>query len=75
MKTNKKDIYGRTYTRFGYCLHLFLIVLGTVSAIMLFYCTGVCEIGSMTLIEYLKCASIWFAVLTASILIHTKVFY
>lgn len=75
MKTNKKDIYGRTYTRFGYCLHIVLTVLGVISAVMLFLYTSACENGNMTVLDYLKCTSLWFTVLTASILIHNKVFY
>ena len=74
MKTKKKDIYGRTYTRFGYCLHLVLTVLGFVSFFLMLGYTGSCELNLMPLNEYMVKASICVAVFGASVLLHNKIF-
>lgn len=74
MKTNKKDIYGRTYTRFGYCLHIALTVLGFTSFFLLLGYTGSCELETMTLTDYVKVAVPCLAVFGVSILLHNKVF-
>ena len=74
MKTKKKDIYGRTYTTFGYYLHLFLTVTGCISFFMMLGYTGSCELDLMPLGEYTVRASICLAVFGASILLHNKIF-
>ena len=74
MKTRKKDIYGRTYTRFGYCLHIVLTVLGCTSFFLMLGYTGSCELDLMPLGEYTVRASICVAVFGASILLHNKIF-
>lgn len=74
MKTKKKDIYGRTYTTFGYYLHLFLTVTGFVSFFMMLGYTGSCELDLMPLGEYTVRASICLSVFGASILLHNKIF-
>ena len=74
MKTKKKDIYGRTYTPFGYCLHLFLTVTGFVSFFLMLGYTGSCELDLMPLGEYAVKVSISLAVFGASILLHDKIF-
>lgn len=74
MKTKKKDLYGRTYTRFGYCLHIVLTVLGAVSFFLLIGYTGSCEIGEMTLHEYDMHMIPCLAVFCGSVLLHNKIF-
>ena len=74
MKTRKKDIYGRTYTRFGYCLHIVLTVLGFVSFFLMLGYTGSCELNQITLSEYTAKAVPCLAVFGASILLHNKIF-
>lgn len=74
MKNKKKDIYGRTYTRFGYCLHIVLTVLGFASFLVMLAYTGSCESGEMTISEYLKVVLPCLAVFGGSILIYNKVF-
>ena len=70
----KKDIYGRTYTKFGYCLHLVLTAVGLISFLMMLAYTSSCEIGEMTLIDYVKVAFPLLAVFGASVLLHNKIF-
>lgn len=74
MKTKKKDIYGRTYTRFGYCLHIVLTVLGFTSFFLLLGFTGNCELGYSTCTEYMARAIPCLAVFGGSTYLHNKIF-
>ena len=74
MKNKKKDIYGRTYTTFGYCLHLFLTAVGAISFLCILGYTGSCETDMMTFEECVVRTVICFAVFGASVFLHKKIF-
>lgn len=74
MKNKKKDIYGRTYTTFGYCLHIFLAVTGFVSFFLMLGYTGSCELNQITLSEYTAKVIPCLAVFCGSVLLHNKIF-
>lgn len=74
MKKKRKNIYGRTYTTFGYYLHLFLTVTGCVSFFLMLGLTGSCEQDLITLSEYIKGTAICLTVFGASILLHNEIF-
>lgn len=74
MQKKKKDIYGRTYTKFGYILHIVLVVLGFTSFMMMLGFTGSCEQNYLNCTQYAVRVVPCLAVFGASIFIHNKVF-
>lgn len=74
MKTKKKDIHGRTFTRLGYCLHIVLIVLGFISFSAILLLTKGCDANQITLEQYLIGVIPCLAVFGASVLIYAIIF-
>ena len=77
MKTKPKkhqDIYGRTYTKFGYALHTILSVAAFITFFLLLGFTGSCELGDITVHQYIMRIIPCGAVFVGCILIHNRVF-
>ena len=74
MKTKKKDIYGRTYTKRGYFFHILLTTISVVSFILMLGFTGACEMYDVPLRTYVVRVIPCIVVFMASTHIHHKVF-
>ncbi|MBR5199418.1 MAG: hypothetical protein IKW20_06270 [Bacteroidales bacterium] len=73
MKT-KKYVNGRVVTTFGYYLHVVLVVLGFASFMLALGFTGGCELGEITLREYVVRVIPCMTVMGSCVLIHQKLF-
>ena len=74
MKKKRKDINGRTYSKFGYCLHVALTALGFISFFLVLGFTGSCEHGEITVREYILRVVPSLTVMCSCILLHEKIF-
>ena len=70
----RKDIWGRTYTKFGYALHVTLTTLGIASFLLLIAFTCECDLGNITSQQWEVRALPCVTVFGASILLHNKIF-
>lgn len=69
-----KNVYGRTYTTFGFVLHTTLTVVGLLSFLLLLCFTGSCEFDQMALKDYAVRGLICLSVMGLCITIESKLF-
>ena len=71
---NKKDIYGKDLTTFGYCLHIILCSVSFISFVMIIGYTGSCEHDLITLGQYVTRVFVSLSVFGSSIYLYKKIF-
>ena len=74
MKASRKDIYGRTYTKVGYIIHIVLTVIGFSSFVLLIALAGGCDYDHLPFSKCMSRATLYIIAIAGSFLLHNKIF-